>query len=73
MGVGANHNPTIVELISTTAIGTRKKNSPKKTTTTYQSPPLIARLPDEGQLRDGERRFDSGDDTGAGHHHVECS
>ena len=40
IGVGANHKPTMVELINTNAIGTRKKNSAKKTMTTYQSPPM---------------------------------
>src|SRR4029077_732904 len=44
IGVGANHRPTMVELISTTAIGTRRKNSAKKTMRTYQSPPMASDL-----------------------------
>src|SRR5262245_6292480 len=40
IGVGANHKPTMVELISTIAICTRSKNSAKKTMMTYQSPPI---------------------------------
>ena len=38
--VGANHKPTMVEQISTIAIGRRRKNSAKKTMMTYQRPPI---------------------------------
>ena len=40
IGVGANHKPTMVEQISTMAIGRRRKNSAKKTMMTYQRPPI---------------------------------
>src|SRR5439155_3551690 len=40
IAVGANHKPTMVEQISTIAIGRRRKNSAKKTMMTCQSPPI---------------------------------
>ena len=40
IGVGANHSPTMLEQISTIAIGRRKKNSAKNTMMTYERLPI---------------------------------